>query len=138
MADTQKLRKQHAEFLEAIRQIDAALNPQRLAEGSGEVRTLLSQLMGKLSLHLAVEDNAVYPSLVKHADAKVRDVGAKFSSEMASVKPTLEAFGKKWSEPEIAKNAVAFCAETKKLFAVLADRIKRENTELYPLLERAA
>jgi hypothetical protein len=36
---------------------------------------------------------------------------------------------------QLAKNAAAFCAETKKLFAVLGDRIKRENAELYPLLE---
>jgi iron-sulfur cluster repair protein YtfE (RIC family) len=136
MAVTETLRKQHAEFVEAIRKIEAALNPQRLA--AGEVRSQLSGLMGKLSMHLAMEDNALYPSLEKHADAKVRDIGKKFSSEMAGVKPALEAFARKWSETEMAKNPAEFCGETKKLFAVLADRIKRENTELYPLLERAA
>ena len=138
MAVTETLRKQHAELVEAVRQIDAALDPKRLAEGAGEIRRLLSGLLGKLSLHLAMEDNALYPSLEKHGDAKVRDTGSKFAKEMAGVKPAVEAFAKKWSEAEIVKNAAAFCTETKKLFAVLADRIKRENTELYPLLERGA
>ena len=138
MAVTETLRKQHAELVEAVRQIDAALKPEQLAKGASEMRRLLSGLMGKLSLHLAMEDNALYPSLEKHADAKVRDIGVKFAREMAGVKPAVEAFAKKWSEAEIVKDAATFCADTKKLFAVLADRIKRENTELYPLLERGA
>ncbi len=138
MSVTPTLRKQHAEIVEAVGQIDAALDPQRLAKSAAEIRNRLSALMGKLSLHLAMEDNALYPSLEKHASAKVRDTGARFTREMAGVKPSVEAFGKKWTEAEIAKNAAAFCAETKKLFAVLGDRIKRENTELYPLLEQGA
>lgn len=76
---------------------------------------------------------------VRAIDAvQVRETGAKFAREMNGVKPTVEAFSKKWSEAEIAKNAASFCAETKKLFAALGDRIKRENAELYPLLEERA
>jgi iron-sulfur cluster repair protein YtfE (RIC family) len=137
MAVTEPLRKQHAEIVEAVRAIDAALDPQRLVKNAGEIRNRLSTLIGKLSVHLAMEDKSLYPSLAKHADAKVRDTGVKFAREMAGVTPAVEAFSQKWSEAEIAKNAAAFCTETKKLFAVLGDRIKRENTELYPLLERA-
>lgn len=138
MAVTPTLRKQHAEIVDVVREIDAALDPQRLAKGAAEIRSRLSTLMGKLSLHLAMEDNALYPSLEKHADAKVRETGIRFSREMAGVKPAVEAFAKKWTEAEIVSNAAAFCVETKKLFAVLGDRIKRENTELYPLLEQRA
>lgn len=135
MAVTEALRKQHAEIFEAVRQIDAGLDPQRLAKSATEIRSRLSAFVGRLSLHLAMEDNSLYPSMAKHADAKVRDTGAKFAREMANVKPTVEAFAAKWTESAIVKDAVAFCSETKKLFAVLGERIKRENTELYPLLE---
>lgn len=135
MAVTEPLRKHHAELAEAVGQISASLDPQRLAKSAGEIRSRLSALIGKLSIHLAMEDNSLYPSLAKHADAKVRDIGAKFAREMAGVKPALEAYGKKWSEAEIMRDAATFCTETRKLFAVLGDRIKRENTELYPLLE---
>ncbi len=136
MAVTEILRKQHAELVETVRQIEASLDPQHLTAGAGEMRRLLSTLIGKLKMHLAMEDNALYPSMQKHVDAAMRDAGAKFSSEMAAIKPVVEAFSKKWSEAEIAKNAAAFCAETKQIFAVLADRIKRENTQLYPLVEK--
>lgn len=135
MAVTEPLRKQHAEIVEAVREIDAGLDPQRLVKSAGEIRSRLSALIGKLSIHLAMEDKSLYPSLQKHADAKVRDTGVKFAREMAGVTPAVEAFHKKWSEAQIGKEAAAFCAEAKKLFAVLSDRIKRENTELYPLLE---
>jgi hemerythrin-like domain-containing protein len=138
MVVTEPLRKQHAEIVEAVREIDAGLDPQRLVKSAGEIRSRLSALIGKLSIHLAIEDKSLYPSIEKHADARVREIGVKYASEMAGVKPAVEAFSRKWSEAAIAKDAAAFCAETKKLFAVLADRIKRENTELYPLLEQRA
>ncbi|HWI29167.1 MAG TPA: hemerythrin domain-containing protein [Stellaceae bacterium] len=138
MSVTQSLRKQHAEMVEVVRQIDAGLDPQRLAASAGEIRNRLSALLGKLTMHLAVEDNSLYPSLEKHANPKVREIGSKFAREMAAVKPSVEAFGKKWTETAIAKDAAGFCAEAKKLFGVLGDRIKRENSELYPLLEDRA
>lgn len=135
MAITESLRKQHAEMVEAVRQIDAGLDPQRLAASAGEIRNRLSALLGKLTMHLAVEDNSLYPSLAKHANPKLREIGSKFASEMSAVKPSVEAFSKKWTESAITKDAAGFCAEAKKLFGVLGERIKRENTELYPLLE---
>lgn len=138
MGITEPLRKQHAEIVEAVREIDAGLDPQRLVKSAGEIRSRLSALIGKLSIHLAMEDKALYPSLEMHADAKVREIGVKFAREMTGVKPAVETFSKKWSEAQIAKDAAAFCAEAKKLFAVLGDRIKRENAELYPLLESRA
>lgn len=137
MSNTINLRKQHADFVETIRRIETALDPSELARSAGEMRTLLSSLFGKLSLHLAIEDNSLYPSLEKHADARIREIGTDFAREMGGLKPNIEAFTRKWTESEIRANAVAFCAEAKKLFAVLSDRIKRENVELYPLLEQA-
>jgi hemerythrin-like domain-containing protein len=136
MAVTDLLRKQHADLATVIGQIDATLNPARLAQGANDAQRLLAGLLGKLSMHFAMEDNVLYPSLTKHTDATVRDTGKRFFAEMAGVKPMLEALGKKWTATEITKKPADFCAETKKVFALLSDRLKRENTELYPLLER--
>lgn len=138
MAATDNFRKQHAEFIEIVRRIESMLDPQKLAAAAGEARGLLSTLLGKLSLHLAMEDNALYPRLEKHGDANVREVAKKFMSEMSGVKLTLEGFGRTWTESEIRANATAFCAETKRIFAVLSDRIRRENTELYPLADKTS
>ncbi len=137
MAVTDNFRKQHAELIELVRGIESALDPQKLAAGVSEVRSKLSTLLGKLSLHLAMEDNSLYPRLEKHQDAKIRDVAKKFSTEMSGVKPNVEAFSRKWTETAIRADGAAFCAEAKSLFGLLADRIQRENTQFYALVDQA-
>ena len=138
MAATDSFRKQHAEMAEVVKRIEALLDPQKAAASANEVRGLLSTMMGKLTLHLAMEDNVLYPRLQNHQDSKVRETATRFMNEMAGMKPTVDAFGRKWTESEIRNNAAGFCAETKKLFAVLADRMKRENTQLYPMTDAVA
>lgn len=137
MSATEKFRKQHAEIVLMVGQIEPLLDPQKLTASANEVRSLLSTLLGKLSLHLAMEDNSLYPRLQQHQDPKLREIAKQYMKEMSDVKPSVEAFGRKWTEREIQANAATFCAETKKIFAVLADRIKRENTQFYPLIDGA-
>ena len=137
MAVTDNYRRQHAEMMEAVQSLQPLLKPDSLAAGAAEIRNRLSQLFGKLSLHLAMEDNSLYPRFQKHADAKVRDTAARFAGEMNGVKPAIEAFSRKWTEGAIKADPAGFCAEATRLFGVLADRIRRENTEFYPLLDKA-
>jgi hemerythrin-like domain-containing protein len=135
MAASDSYRKQHAELVEIVRTIEPLLDPARLAGAAVEARSLISKLLGKLSIHLAMEDQSLYPRLVQHADKSVRETAKRFATEMGGVKPAVESFGRKWTEAELRANPTAFCEEAKKLFVVLADRIKRENTQLYPLLD---
>lgn len=137
MAATDMFRKQHAELVDIVRSIEPLLDPAKLAAVADEARSLLSKLLGKLSLHLAMEDQSLYPRLEKHADAKVRDTAKKFAAEMNGVKPAVDAFANKWTTQELRANPAGFCEEAKKLFAVLAERIRRENTQLYPLVDQA-
>jgi hemerythrin-like domain-containing protein len=137
MAVTDNFCKQHNEIIEAVQSIQPQLKPELLAAGAADIRNRLSQLCGKLSLHLAMEDNSLYPRYQKHADAKVRDTADRFAKEMNGVKPAIEAFSQKWTEREIKVDAPGFCADAKRLFNHLADRIRRENTDFYPLLDKA-
>jgi iron-sulfur cluster repair protein YtfE (RIC family) len=136
MAATDRFRAQHAVLVEVVRRIEPLLDAEKLSVSAVEVRRLLSVLMGKLTLHLAMEDNVLYPRLAHHQDAKVREVATRFIGEMSGIKPAIESFSNKWTKNEIQTNAALFCAEAKKIFAALGDRIRRENTELYPLADR--
>jgi hemerythrin-like domain-containing protein len=136
MAATDSFRKQHAELVEIVKQIESALVPQKLGADTSAVRPLLSSLIGKLSMHLAMEDNALYPRLKEHANADVRNTATKFITEMSGIKPVVEKYAQKWSDDAIRKDAPGFCTETRGLFTALADRIKRENTELYAMVDR--
>ena len=136
MAATDSFRKQHAELAEIVKQIETALVPQKLTSDPSPVRPLLSSLIGKLSIHLAMEDNALYPRLKDHANAEVRETATKFMTEMSGIKPVVEKYAQTWTDDAIRKNAQGFCTETRGLFTALADRIKRENTELYVMVDR--
>lgn len=136
MAATDNFRKQHAEIIETVKQIEAALLPQKLSADPASVKSLLSSLMGKLSMHLAMEDNALYPRLKDHAKPEVRELAGKFIGEMSGIKPVVDTYAKKWTEDAIRKDAQGFCTETRGLFSALGNRIQRENTQLYAMVDR--
>lgn len=137
MAATDNFRKQHADIAEIVAEIQKMLEPQKLADASSKVRARLSSLLGKITVHLAMEDNSLYPRCQKHDDPALSQTAEKFAAEMSGLKGALDAFSKKWSDAAIGANAAAFCAEARQLFATLNDRIKRENTVFYPLVDKA-
>jgi hemerythrin HHE cation binding domain-containing protein len=135
MSATSKFRQQHAEILEIAKSIDACLA--KLPGAIGDVRAHLTALAGKVNLHLALEDEALYPRLRAHPDAKVQSVAKKFTEEMSGIKAAFQKYIATWSDVAIRGDAAGFVAATKGLFAALGQRIQRENTELYPLLDKA-
>ena len=48
MAATDYFRKRHAEIVDIVKQIEAALVPQNVSTNAASVKSLLSSLMGKL------------------------------------------------------------------------------------------
>lgn len=138
MSLTDSYRKQHAEIADLVKRIETSLEPQKLAVEAGAARALLSSLFGKLSVHLTMEDNALYPRLEKHADPQVRELAKRFKEEMSGVRPKVEAFGQRWTEAAIRANAAAFCAEARTLFGAIKDRIMREETQFYACADKAA
>ena len=135
MSFTSKFREQHAEILGIAKKVDAAMA--KLPDAAADVRTELTALAAKVNVHLAMEDDALYPRLHAHADPKVRNLAKKFTDEMSGIKAAFQKYIQTWNEPAIRRDATGFVAATKGLFAALAQRIQRENTELYPLLDKA-
>jgi hypothetical protein len=105
------------------------------AAAAEPMRTELSTFAGVLKLHLAMEDEGLYPSLSESVDAKIRDMARAFAVEMGSLAATFHAYNDRWTVPAIAQQPEVFAQETRAVFRALADRIDRENNDLYPLLE---
>jgi iron-sulfur cluster repair protein YtfE (RIC family) len=135
-AQTESFRQQHAEIMDMVRRIEPNLVPGKLAAGAAEMRSLVASLTGKLTIHLAMEDKALYPSLLKHADAGVRETAQKFIDEMSGIKPQIQKFSSTWTEQAIRADSARFCAEMRQVFAALGDRIQREDGQLYALVDR--
>lgn len=134
MSFTEKFRQQHEEILGIVGELNAKLKAKADAQ---ELRGVLSNLAGKLNFHLALEDKALYPRIMK-ADAKANAMATKFMEEMGNLGDTFTAYNSKWQVTAIRKDPDGFAAETRKVFTALGKRIARENAELYPLADKLA
>lgn len=138
MAVTDAYRRQHDELVEVVVQISGKLEEFSLANGgAGPVAELLKSLAGKLIVHLASEDHALYPKMIASADGDISAAAKKFQSEMGGLKSAFEGYYAKWANSKsIADNPAAFIEQTKGVFDALGQRVEKENTILYPLADR--
>ena len=131
MSFTDKFRQQHDEILGIVGDLNAKLKAQADAQ---DLRGVLSALAGKLNFHLAMEDKALYPRLMK-MDAKASKMASKFMDEMGGLGEVFAAYNNRWQVSAIRKDPEGFATETRKVFTALGKRIARENAELYPLAD---
>ena len=132
MSATQRYRDQHDGLLALATEISGSLNVEELTKDASQARALLSQLLGKLTVHLAMEDKSLYPSLLEQGDEQVKKMAQKFSDEMGGIAQAVENYAKTWSSATAIQNdAVTFVDQTKGIFSALADRIDKENNQLY-------
>lgn len=138
MGRTDNFRRQHTDIIEVVNKMTDMLTSAALKENAEAVRSLLSELSGKLKVHLTMEDEVLYPALQKHEDENVRKTAQQFFDEMGGLKKAFTEYVQRWPNAEsIKNNSEDFVNETKEIFAALASRIKREDTELYELFENA-
>lgn len=138
MARTDRFRQQHNELLALATELQALLNEDALSKDGGSARACLSALMGKLTMHLSTEDKVLYPELEGHKDPAVAALAKRFSSEMKTTTTAVLAYNSRWATPTaIRGNARIFIKETKEVIGILAERIKRENQELYAAADRS-
>ena len=137
MNTVKSFRHQHSEIVSLVNELSLQLSATNLKHKAKEVRSLLSKFSGKLSVHLSMEDQNLYPFLMNHPDIRIRNLAHRFTEEMGGILSSFSQYKTHWpTHMEIADRPEEFVKETRELFAVLSERIDRENNELYPLLER--
>jgi hypothetical protein len=134
MSFTDKFRQQHDEILALVGELTKQLKANADAES---LRGVLSNLAGKLNFHLAMEDKALYPRILK-LDAKANALATRFMEEMGGLGEAFSNYNNKWQVSAIRSDPAGFSAATHKVFAALGKRIARENAELYPLADKAS
>jgi hemerythrin-like domain-containing protein len=137
MARTDNFRKQHVEILTIAREINGLLSDTLDDNGAAKIRPLLSKMAGVVSLHLAMEDKSLYPVLAKHQDNNVRTLSTRYSTEMGSLAAAFGDYMKNWqTTTQMRADPARFSIASKAVFNALSKRIHRENTELYPLVDK--
>lgn len=133
---TASLRQQHVELGQLLGRIQ-----ERFKAGApgAELRTLLVELSGKLSIHLANEDRIVYPALQKGADAAVAAMAKRFADEMGGLGAAFKAFtGKYVSGAIIDSDRQGFGVAYGGIVAAVGKRVQAEERELYPAADKHA
>jgi len=137
MARTDRFRQQHDELLAIAQELQALLDARALAKDASAARSCVGKLMGKLVIHLSAEDKVLYPELASSKDPTVAALARRFSTEMKSTTPQVVAYGDRWPTPSAIKaSPEVFVQETKQVIGILANRIRRENQELYAAADR--
>lgn len=137
MLITDDYRRQHEEILELVSKLSSYLYEQKLKNNAQEARKILSKLSGALKVHLAMEDNSLYPRLLVSKDEKIKEVARQFIEEIGGIAPVFNNYLNKWPNPaSIESNPEEFINETSELFSALRNRIDRENNILYPLIDK--
>lgn len=137
MGRTQNFRRQHKEIQQVVSEISDLLSIEGLSTRFDDCRDLLAELTEKLTLHLTIEDKAMYPRLLNHTDGAVRTLAQRYVTEMGGIKKVYVDYVGRWPTGDaIRSRAPAFIEETQGVFKALAERIAKEDTELYPLVDK--
>jgi hypothetical protein len=132
MKRTQVFREQHADLLSMATKLKPLLDAGKLKQDASAARVMLSNLAGKLNVHLAMEDKSLYPDLLASNDPTVKAKAKKFVTEMGGIKEAFKSYMGRYPSPEaIAKASAEFVKETSEILGVLGKRIHAEDTDLY-------
>jgi hemerythrin-like domain-containing protein len=137
MTKTANLRRQHEELAALAGAMMQQLPHVADAEHAEEVRKLLARFAGKLQVHAAMEDRAVYPRLVAHTDENIRQTAQQLHDEFGGIYQAVGAWTKRWlPRGALERSADRFAVETRGIVDALTQRIDAENEQLYDVLDR--
>ena len=137
MSDIQRLRDEHAQLIEVIGQLGAAVQ-QATPPPAVELFELRAKLARALIGHLKSEDWLLYPRLLESKDPNVAETARLFVEKMGGLAAAFTDYSRQWSAKAIETDWQAYCQATTEIVTALRTRIEREDRELYPLIEAVA
>lgn len=139
MRPTEAYRKHHQELRAIASRIEAVLDAAAIAADPTAAAVAVRELFGKFTIHLALEDNSLYPRCLRHDDSHLRQVAERFQSEMGDLGGRFDAYKRSWPGPlAIARNPAQFVTDTIAVLALLKARVGREEDEFYDIVDKVA
>lgn len=133
---TERYRRQHDELAALAAAIEQKLEGVQAGQKAADVRRLLAQYSGKLSVHLRMEDEALYPRALGDGDATLQRVAATLQGDVGPLHDEFQAFLKAWpSAAVIEARPRDFALQLARTLRTITRRMQREEAELYPLVD---
>ena len=130
---------QHSEIHHQLEELRRCPEAGPAAYDAAAARLSLVTLAAKLNIHLAFEDQALYPPLLKHPNQAVQAKTREYLVEVGGLKAALTGHMLRWlSTQRVLDDAQRFHRETMDLLQALERRLRGEDLDFYPLLERLA
>lgn len=137
MPDTGIFREQHRRILIKARELSQLMVADKLAEDTMDARSALAEMAGLINVHLAMEDQGLYPILLENSDPKVRREAEAYIAEMGSIGEEFKNYMQTWVHSNTAQDDPhRFIKDTRDILDKLTNRMYREDNELYILVER--
>ncbi len=128
---------QHEQLTLLGKELLRALDTRTLVADPSPVRRLLAEFSGRLRVHAAMEQEALYPRLLASSDARVSRKAQELLDEVGDLYNAFFSHLRRWPDAaSIQADPEGFCRDTMQLLHRLRLRMKRENDELYPLVEQ--
>ena len=108
------------------------------ADATG-IQRELRRFVGKLRVHAAMESEVLYPSLLEHEDAGIRERAERLHEELAPLYSLVDGLVERWGSAEaIDERRIRFRIELTRCLAKLGWRMMKENRDLYPMADELA
>ena len=130
-----KFKHQHVDILEGIAALRRATQA-GISTNATDIARLIVRMSSTIKLHLAVEDQVLYPALRNGADARLASMGQKFQAEMGAIAAAYMGFAARWNQAaKVSGDPEGFRADANAVLKVLHARMQKENTVFYPAIE---
>lgn len=130
-----KFKHQHTDIISCI-SILRALVRSGITANAADISQAIISMSSTIKLHLAVEDKILYPALQNANNASLARMGKKFQDEMTSIAAAYVNFAQKWNNAStVSQNPEEFRADANSVLKVLYNRMRKEDTDFYPVIE---
>jgi len=130
-----KYKNQHSEIMQCIAELrnfaKAGIN-----RNAAEIARTIVSMSSTIKLHLAVEDQALYPALQSGSNTALAKMGRKFQDEMGAIASAYVGFAGRWnSAAKLTQDPEGFRSDANSVLKILHERIQAENMVFYPAIE---
>ena len=139
MKPTNSLRLQNARILDVLDQLESMLDPIVLRADARSAHLMLTYLLRWSLVHLAMEETLLFPMLRRNIEPALRRVASRYERELERLTVACTEHDQVYAQAVSIQSAPEqFIAETCRLAGSLRDRLLREESELFALVERVA
>lgn len=131
-----KMKSQHIEIIENINTL-REYSRSGIPQHANDIARTIINMSSIIKIHLSSEDKFLYPHAESVGSIELKNLSAKFKSEMTSIANEYEVFSRRWNTAnKISSHENEFRQDANIILRKIHERMNKENKEFYPLMEK--